>query len=303
MRSLGAILALALAGLQFFAVILVVFLSYFTSERTLLDHARNQLEDVGTNVIQHTKGFLSPARNAAELSTALAENQIVRREERALLEGLLFQQLRSAPQFAGAYYGDEAGNFVYVKRDGSDAYQTKIVEVASEQRTTLISRGEDFAKLKEQFDPTDRFDPRIRPWYQAAKTTTDSIWTDPYIFFTSQSPGITAATPVIGLDGQVQGVIGVDIEIKELSNFLAQLRIAKNGSAYVLNSNGDVIVHPNLALLTRADEGGPCGSRRLTRLRTLSRGRPLAGVCQATALQSIRKFTPSSSMMASSMSR
>ena len=131
MKSLGAILALALAGLQLFAVAVVVFSSYFTSERTLLEHARTQLVDVGTNVIQHTKWFMSPARSAAELSTALAKNQIVRREEREHLEGLLFQQLRSAPQFAGAYYGDEKGNFVYVKKDGTQDFLTKIVDVSA----------------------------------------------------------------------------------------------------------------------------------------------------------------------------
>ncbi|MBB95035.1 MAG: histidine kinase [Rhodobacteraceae bacterium] len=256
MKSLGVILALALAGLQLFAVTLVVFTSYFTSERTLLAHARSQLSDVGTNVIQHTKGFLTPARSAAELSTALAENQIVRREERDLLEGLLFQQLRSAPQFAGAYYGDEMGNFVYVKRDGESTYLTKIIDITQTPKTTLIQRGEDFAVLGQKPDPEDTYDPRVRPWYTAAKSDMASIWTDPYIFFTSRSPGITAATPVVSYAGDVQGVIGVDIEIKELSNFLAQLRIGRNGAAFIVNRNGDVIAHPNPALLTTTGDGG-----------------------------------------------
>lgn len=255
-KSLGVILALALAGLQLFAVTGVVFLSYFTSERTLLEHARNQLFDVGTNVIQHTKWFMSPARSAAELSTALAENQIVRREERDLLERLLFQQLQSAPQFAGAYYGDEEGNFVYVKRDGPGAFLTKVVKVDTPRRTTLIRRGEDFARLGIGFDPDDMFDPRVRPWYRAAREARKSIWTDPYIFFTSRSPGITAATPVVDMAGRVQGVVGVDIEIKELSHFLSGLRIGKSGAAFILNRNGDVIAHPNPALLTTAGEGG-----------------------------------------------
>jgi len=255
-KSLGVILALALAGLQLFAVTVVVFSSYFTSQRSLLEHARTQLVDVGTNVIQHTKWFMSPARSAAELSTALAENQIVRREERDHLEGLLFQQLRSAPQFAGAYYGDEEGNFVYVKRDGLHDYLTKIVDVDAPQRTFFIERSDDFVELGSHFDPYDTYDPRARPWYRAAKAERSSIWTDPYIFFTSQSPGITAATPVIGYSGHVQGVIGVDIEIKELSSFLSQLRIGKNGAAFVLNRNGDVIAHPNPALLTTAGAGG-----------------------------------------------
>lgn len=256
MKSLGAILALALAGLQLLAVAVVVFSSYFTSERTLLNHARTQLVDVGTNVIQHTKWFMSPARSAAELSTALASNQIVRREDREHLEGLLFQQLRSAPQFAGAYYGDEEGNFVYVKRESQQEFLTKIIDVQSPQRALFIRRAEDFVPIGRHFDPDDKYDPRTRPWYQEATEQRQSIWTDPYIFFTSQSPGITAATPVVGLLDKVQGVVGVDIEIKELSNFLSQLRVGANGAAFILNRNGDVIAHPNPELLTTVGAGG-----------------------------------------------
>ncbi|MBY5935023.1 PAS domain S-box protein [Tateyamaria omphalii] len=259
MKSLGAILALALAGLQLLAIAVVVFSSYFTSERTLLEHARTQMVDVGTNVIQHTKWFMSPARSAAELSTALASNQIIRREERENLEGLLFQQLRSAPQFAGAYYGDEAGNFVYVKRQDENVYLTKIVDVAvsARTRTKFIKRSESFDSLEWFFDPEDRYDPRSRPWYREAKAYRNSIWTDPYIFFTSQSPGITAATPVVGFDDRVQGVVGVDIEIRELSSFLSQLRVGKNGAAFILNRNGDVIAHPDPDLLiTQTNDGG-----------------------------------------------
>ena len=259
MKSLGAILAIALAGLQLFAVAVVVSSSYFTSERTLLEHARTQLADVGTNVIQHTKWFMSPARSAAELSTALASNEIVRREEREHLEGLLFQQLRSAPQFAGAYYGDEDGNFVYVKRNGPEKFLTKIVDVdvGAEKRTLFIERDESFTANGWYFDPEDIYDPRSRPWYQEAKQTLGSIWTDPYIFFTAQSPGITAATPVLGYQEKVQGVVGVDIEIKELSKFLTQSRDGQSGAAFILNRNGDVIAHPNPDLLTtQNDQGG-----------------------------------------------
>lgn len=256
MKSLGVILALALAGLQLFAVFIVVFSSYFTTERTLLEHARVQLEDAGRNVIDHTRSFLAPARSAAELSVALAENEIVRREQRALLEGLLFKQLRSESQFAGVYVGDEAGNFVYVSRTGPERFRTKVVRVDANPRTLLIDRDADFTLLGETPDPADTYDPRVRPWYKSAKGTLRSIWTDPYIFFTSRSPGITAATPVIGLDGVVQGVAGVDIEIKDLSRFLANLRIGINGAAFVLNRNGDVIAHPNPALLTTVGEDG-----------------------------------------------
>ncbi|MGV6848146.1 MAG: cache domain-containing protein [Marinibacterium sp.] len=256
MKSLGVILALALAGLQLFAVTVVVFTSYFTSENALLQNARNQLFDVGTNVIKHTESFLTPARSAAELSTALAENRFVQREQTTLLEGLMFEQLRVAPQFAGVYYGDEDGNFVYVRHAGDGTFETKLIDVTAEPRTTLIDRNDNFGLIRKTTDPEDDFDPRVRPWYRAAKAARASIWTDPYIFFTSKSPGITAATPVIDSDGRVQGAVGVDIEIKELSSFLEGMRIGQHGAAFILNRNGDVIAHPDPSLLTRAGEGG-----------------------------------------------
>ncbi len=67
-NSLGLLMAVGLAGLQFVAVLAVVFSSYITSEKTLLYHARSLLSDVGHNATEHAKGFLNPARSAAALA-------------------------------------------------------------------------------------------------------------------------------------------------------------------------------------------------------------------------------------------
>ena len=120
-NSLGALLAIGLAGLQFIAVLAVVFSSFLTSERALLDHARELLSDVGTNTIEHSRGFLGPARGAAELSARLAQDRVIASDVPELLEQLLFQQLLLAPQFAGVYHGDEDGGFVYVMRSDGPA--------------------------------------------------------------------------------------------------------------------------------------------------------------------------------------
>ncbi|MEP3512431.1 MAG: hypothetical protein ABJN38_11790, partial [Lentilitoribacter sp.] len=87
--SLGLVLALCLAGLQFVAVSIVVFSSYVTTERALLQHARDLLGDVGTNTIEHSKGFLNPAKGAVELATRLAENRVIASEDFEQLEQLL----------------------------------------------------------------------------------------------------------------------------------------------------------------------------------------------------------------------
>ncbi|WP_299848725.1 cache domain-containing protein [uncultured Roseovarius sp.] len=256
--SLGMILALCLAGLQFVAVTIVVFSSFLTSEKVLLEHARELLSDVGTNTIEHSKGFLKPAKGAAELATRLAENQVIASDDFEQLEKLLFQQLQISPQFAGVFYGDEAGNFVYVMRsDGPGPFRTKVVRRDGDARETqLIWRDDRYFIVEQQSDATDTYDPRGRPWYKSAKTELSSIWTDPYIFFTSQTPGITAASPVFNDSGDLRGVVGVDIGIEAISEFLSRLNIGESGTALILNRNGDVIAHPDQELIrTRNDDG------------------------------------------------
>ena len=158
-KSLGASLALGLAGLQFLAILLVVFSSYLTSERALIRHARDLLRDVGINTIEHSRGFLSPAQGAAELAAQLAQNSVIASEDTPLLEQLLFQQLKIAPQFAGLYYGREDGSFVYVMRTpgARGDFRSKIISVRDGQRRVeFIWRDHDFTPVARSEDPADR---------------------------------------------------------------------------------------------------------------------------------------------------
>ncbi|WP_187429831.1 Adaptive-response sensory-kinase SasA [Roseobacter fucihabitans] len=256
--SLGMILALCLAGLQFVAVTIVVFSSFLTSERVLLDHARDLLSDVGNNTIAHSIGFLKPAKGAAELATRLAENRVISSDDRMQLEKLLFQQLQISPQFSGLFYGDEQGDFVYVMRSsGPGPFRTKVISHIDGLRTVdLIWRGDDHEVIETRVDPTDLYDPRNRLWYIDARAKKQSIWTDPYIFFTSQQPGITAASPVFNASGDIRGIVGVDIGIHAISEFLSRLQIGESGKALILNQNGDVIAHPDKTLIRKENPDG-----------------------------------------------
>jgi C4-dicarboxylate-specific signal transduction histidine kinase len=245
--SLGFILAISLAGLQFLAIMLVVLTSYVTSEKAMLQHARNLLAEAGSNASEHSNGFLRPARVAAELSKRVIESGIVAGDDFSGLEKFLFQNLQNEPQISGIYYGDEAGNFVYVMRsDGPAEFRTKFLLTSDDRPGAQLTwRNADFVSVESRFDPTDTFDPRTRPWYESARAQRSTIWTDPYVFFSSQQPGISVATPILSGSG-LAGVIGVDIEISTISNFLSQLDLSERGSALILNDNGDVIAHPDL---------------------------------------------------------
>ena len=263
--SIRTVLVLALVGLQLAAVATILGSSYVTSERVLLGHARSLMSDVADETIEHSVNFLKPAEAAADLTQRLAENEVVNSEDSAALERYLFEQLRSFPQFAGIFYGREDGGFVYIKRDEEvegASFRTKVIGFSDgERQVDLLWRDVDFAPLVARLDPQDQFDPRERPWYERAIESRGVAWTEPYIFFTSKNPGITVASPVIGLSGEISGVVGVDIEIGEIGEFLGGLEIGQNGSALILNREGYVIAHPETSKIKTAKNDGSGGLR------------------------------------------
>lgn len=256
--SLGFVLALSLAGLQFIAISIVVTTSYLSSERAMLSHARSLLSDAGVVVAQHSRSFLEPARDVADLSGRILEQGIVPASDPIAIEAYLFQQLQAEPQIAGVFFGDVAGNFVYVMRsDGPAAFRTKTVSRSGEARSTeLVWRDADFSIAQRTPDPTDRFDPRLRPWFIQALDARGSSWTDPYIFFSSQKPGITVSSPVSDAAGDLMGVVGVDIEIADISDFLGNLSVGENGVTLILDQSGNVIAHPDRDQVTIKNDDG-----------------------------------------------
>ncbi|KCV81698.1 sensor protein FixL [Actibacterium atlanticum] len=245
--SLGFVLAISLAGLQFVAILFVVLTSYVSSERAILDHARGLMERAGANAVDHTKRFLEPAAEMTEQARRVLNTGLVGTTDKDTMERYFFELLQTETNVAGINYGDEQGNFVYVmKSDGPGPYRTKFITIEDGVRTTdFIWRTADYEVVARDSDPLDPYDARTRPWYLKASNLDRRIWTNPYIFFTSQQPGITVAAPIVFEDDGLQGVVGVDIEISDISDFLSDLQVSESGAAVILHQDGSVLAHPD----------------------------------------------------------
>ncbi|MCU0536712.1 MAG: hypothetical protein MUD14_22725, partial [Hydrococcus sp. Prado102] len=85
------------------------------------------------------------------------------------------------------------------------------------------------------------FDPRKRPWYQTAVTTKKKSWSPIYLTFSNFDLAVTLAEPIYKPNGQLFGVIGTDIILKDLSKFLDELQIGKTGRTFILERTGKVV--------------------------------------------------------------
>ena len=230
-----------------------------TTEGEIISGMRSILDNVSGSTLERTDSFLQEAQNDAALTVQLLESGTVSPDDG--LEGLFGGILRNSPELSGIFYGTASGEFLFVNRSdevGRNGFRTKSITVDDGSRIVdLTFRDADFQAMTSRLDPEDTYDPRTRPWYEAAADSSgDLTLTDPYVFFSSQEPGVTAALPVRGEDGDIQGVVGVDVSLSQLSEFLVDLRLGDNGSAFIVNRGGEVIALEDPAKPRETTTGG-----------------------------------------------
>ena len=220
------------------------------------------------STIRHTQRFFGPAETTLAVSKQLQQQGVFDSTAIPAIERYFFEHLKASPELSGLFYGDRDGNFVFVSRSSDVAqasFRTKVSKRDNgESGAALVYRNSAFEKIAARFDETDTYDPRLRPWYEGAIARGKATWTDPYIFYSSQEPGITVATPVISVDGTVEGVMGIDMEIATISHFLKQLQIGETGAAIILGADGNVIAHPDASKLKKPMPDGQSGLRFAT---------------------------------------
>jgi class 3 adenylate cyclase len=104
-------------------------------------------------------------------------------------------------------------------------------------KQTLIARG----VLDENYDP------RNTVWYKSGfsdENEENIIWSQPYSFFNSGAPGITAITRWQDPRG-IEHVLAMDILLSELSDFTTAIDLTPNGKVFILSDKMQVLGLPN----------------------------------------------------------
>jgi len=90
----------------------------------------------------------------------------------------------------------------------------------------------------------DDYDPRTRPWYEAAETAGGNVvLTDPYVDAASNKMMVTLSQT--GEDGR--GVIAVDVDVDDIAAVAASIQIGKEGYVTILDALQRFVTHPTMA--------------------------------------------------------
>ena len=231
------------------AILAIAMFNNHRNRRDALALSDDLLRLLHHRIATEVKDYLAPAADIARLAAGVLQNQAFGTAFPPLTAALSMQILKNYPQLAMVYVADTKGNFLMQKKMPDASIHTKRIEhtAAATPQVTWIRRNPRGEVVAVEDVTDDTYDPRVQPWYRGAITDRDLHWSDVYIFFTDQKPGVTASLPVITDDGEIRGVLGLDIELEQMSAFLASLRIGRSGRAMIIDEAGHLVAYPDLA--------------------------------------------------------
>lgn len=241
--------------------------SYYSSRRALLANAHTIMEAHTRNVEQQTRLLLEPVPRLAAAMVEVAQHGGNLLEQEQTTYRFLVEKLKDLPTIYSVYWADTNGQFLLVGRrpmkdaPGQTAYFLRSVRIGNGQRkvteTWFNADGNRIIAVDEL--ASDNYDPRLRPWYQAATRVGAPAWTEPYVFYITGNPGITYAVPLYR-EGKLLAVCAVDLETESLSHYLQQILPTPRSRIFVVDSSFRIVGYSDSSKLLSREAPGKAGN-------------------------------------------
>lgn len=222
-----------------------IFASWEKSAEHFVAEFRSNINDKFLNEIEH---YITRPTFINEANHILLENKIIDIHNKNNREFFFTNILTSFDEDVySVSYGMETGEYYGARRNKDNKIEIIENNETTNGKSRYYSTKPDFtpAKLTEE---TDKFDPRTRNWYQAAKQLQKPIFSPIYKHFVMDDLAITAAYPIYNKEGIFQGVLGTHITLSKMNHYLEELVETNVAIAYIVEKDSGYLVGNSLGI-------------------------------------------------------
>jgi PAS domain S-box-containing protein len=254
LRSIGTSLLIWVASLTTLGFGLFGLLFYFTILRpTVDDLAASRMRTTAIQVVEHVAKLNGQLERVALTARDWGAAQAFEMTSIKGFVRLFIPVMRARAQISGVLFANDKGEEIYLHRGPDGGWRTRITNVEEWGNRQMILHWREPDVLLGQDWQEREYDPRRRPWFEGAMTLSgerpEVFWTEPYIFFTAKTPGITIASR--WNDDGAGNVVAFDVELLDLSRFTQGIDLGRDGRAAILAGDGGLLAaprHPSLVL-------------------------------------------------------
>jgi len=256
----NSILVIVLLGGAILAV------TFIGSDKAVTSLSRSIIRRVTDQTDARLGQFFEPVIKQLEMAVAWRASGLLDTEDPDAINRLLLPMMRKHPHISSLLIADTRGREHMLLRTGS-TWRNRRTRREDEGRPVRWFTWTDAAPTPHERPATAEertYDPRTRPWFRGALAKSQRVergaaersWTQPYRFFTTKEPGITAAIALKAQDG-VTYILGFDVLLGDISRFTTSpaLEVSPHGFVFVTEEESSKVIGlPRLPRFS-SDEG------------------------------------------------
>ncbi len=230
--------------LQIFATVgLVGYLSFKNGQQAVNELADRLEKEVANRVEKEAIAFLETPHSVNQVLLSSVNSGNLNVEDRPALEKFFFEQIKDHGIVPYLFYVDTQGIFTGVQKldnnqliakvkDKSTGNNRNIYQLDEQgRRGNLIKSAEFESKEYFLFDPTSR----------KIETKGEAFWSEVSLSSSALALEIKTGLPVYGKTGELKGVLGVELFLSQISQFLRKVKISPSGQSFIMERSGEMI--------------------------------------------------------------
>ena len=240
MSSIRQVVPIVLSIQITVAVGLTGWISFQSSERAVQKLTRQLCENLNFRVEKQITSYLEESVRVNQAMTITLTNGSVNPNDISQVQKDIFNKLRELNTQNILFYGNENGTMVGIERNGDSNFLLRIREDSGNpNRPTyeLSNNGIRGKLVKTEIN----YDHRTRPWYVAAKQSGKAIWSSIFVSTTDGELTTTKATPIYNSSGGLQGVVGINVSLKQIKQFMLQTRPSDKWQVFLVEGDGSLV--------------------------------------------------------------
>lgn len=219
------------------AVGLVGYLSYHSSQKSVEDLANRLMVEVGDRVNQHLDTYLGIAQNVNHINLDAVNAGILDLKDFKALGKYFYHQGQSF-DFAYVNFGSKEGGFIGAGYSENDGLEIGEISPSNPDlfKYYAVNEAGDRGKL---LGTVKNPQTNNRAWYLDAVKAGKPIWSEIYTWGDLPDHiSLSASAPVYDSQKKLLGVLGIDLELSQISRFLKDLNISELGTVFIIDRTG-----------------------------------------------------------------
>ena len=227
------------------AVGLVGYFSYRSGQQSVENLAEQLINQTSFRIQGRLDDLVQTSHTLIRLNDIEVASGDLALNDFAKLEHHFWHQLKTFESVQSIGFANAAGELVVVGQDVTGVTTANGEMISSEVRqpvpgTRRYYRLDEAGQRGALLNATDDYDPRLRPWYQAAVSAGQPTWSPVFSWRGLELAGITAVAPVYR-DGELQGVWLSDWMLSTLNYYLDQIQPTSSIQTFVIERSGALV--------------------------------------------------------------